>query len=112
MEGSEEERSRIHAVMEAFGRGLAMSLLATVVLGGRQRALRLAGEAQQSAGSIVVLPKTADLGLRHGEATARSELGRRMLTTAKPIARGWVLDGGAKACCAGCGSDRRLSARG
>jgi alkylation response protein AidB-like acyl-CoA dehydrogenase len=82
----------IMLVMEAFGRVLALEpYLATVVLGGT--ALRLAGsEAQKSA----ILPRVADgrttLAFAHGERQARYDL-TDVLTTAKPTARGWVLDG-------------------
>jgi pimeloyl-CoA dehydrogenase small subunit len=82
----------IMLVMEAFGRVLALEpYLATVVLGGT--ALRLAGsEAQKSA----ILPQLADgnmiLAFAHGERQARYDL-TDVLTTAKPTARGWVLDG-------------------
>jgi pimeloyl-CoA dehydrogenase small subunit len=79
-------------VMEAFGRVLALEpYLATVVLAGT--ALRLAGsEAQKSA----ILPQVAEghmtLAFGHGERQARYDL-TDVLTTAKPTARGWVLDG-------------------
>src|SRR5437016_6312438 len=79
-------------VMEAFGRALALEpYLATVVLAGT--ALRLAGsEAQQSA----MLPQVAEgkllLAVAHGERQARYDLSD-VLTTAKPRAGGWVLDG-------------------
>jgi alkylation response protein AidB-like acyl-CoA dehydrogenase len=79
-------------VMEAFGHVMALEpYLATVVLGGT--ALRLAGsEAQKSA----MLPRVAEghstLAFAHGERQARYDL-TDVLTTAKPTARGWVLDG-------------------
>jgi alkylation response protein AidB-like acyl-CoA dehydrogenase len=79
-------------VMEAFGRVLALEpYLATVVLGAT--ALRLAGtEAQKSA----LLPQIAEgkliLAFAHGERQARYDLSD-VLTTAKPKAGGWVLDG-------------------
>src|SRR6516225_5254518 len=79
-------------VMEAFGRVLALEpYLATVVLAGT--ALRLAGtEAQKS----TILPQVAEgrmtLAFAHGERQARYDLSD-VLTTAKPTARGWVLDG-------------------
>jgi pimeloyl-CoA dehydrogenase small subunit len=82
----------IMLVMEAFGRVLALEpYLATVVLGGT--ALRLAGsEAQKS----TILPRVADgsmtLAFAHGERQARYDL-TDVLTTVKPTARGWVLDG-------------------
>src|SRR5271166_1055052 len=82
----------IMLVMEAFGRVLALEpYLATVVLGGT--ALRLAGsEAQKSA----ILPQVAEgrmtLAFAHGERQARYDL-TDVLTTAKPTAHGWVLDG-------------------
>src|SRR5712692_4297553 len=79
-------------VMEAFGRVLALEpYLATVVLAGT--ALRLAGsEAQQAA----LLPLVAEgkllLAFAHGERQARYDLSD-VLTTARPKAGGWVLDG-------------------
>ena len=79
-------------VMEAFGRVLALEpYLATVVLSGT--ALRLAGsEAQKRQ----ILPRIADgswiLAFAHGERQARYDLSD-VLTTAKPTARGWLLDG-------------------
>src|SRR6266478_4315974 len=79
-------------VMEAFGRVLALEpYLATVVLGGT--ALRLAGnEAQKSA----ILPQIAEgnmiLAFAHGERQARYDL-TDVLTTARPKAGGWVVDG-------------------
>lgn len=82
----------IMLVMEAFGRVLALEpYLATVVLAGA--ALRLAGnEAQRGA----ILPQVAEgrltLAFAHGERQARYDLSD-VLTTAKPAARGWVLDG-------------------
>jgi pimeloyl-CoA dehydrogenase small subunit len=82
----------IMLVLEAFGRVLALEpYLATVVLSGT--ALRLAGsDAQKSA----ILPLVADgsmtLAFAHGERQARYDL-TDVLTTAKPTARGWVLDG-------------------
>ncbi len=82
----------IMLVMEAFGRALALEpYLATVVLGGT--ALRLAGSAAQQA---AILPQVAEGGLTlafaHGERQARYDLSD-VLTTAKPKAGGWVLDG-------------------
>jgi pimeloyl-CoA dehydrogenase small subunit len=80
-------------VMEAFGRVLALEpYLATVVLGGT--ALRVAGnEAQKSA----IVPQIAEgkmvLAFAHGERQARYDL-TDVLTTARPKAGGWVLDGG------------------
>jgi pimeloyl-CoA dehydrogenase small subunit len=79
-------------VMEAFGRVLALEpYLATIVLGGT--ALRLAGsEAQKSA----ILPQIAEgkliLAFAHSERQARYDLSD-VLTTAKPKAGGWILDG-------------------
>jgi pimeloyl-CoA dehydrogenase small subunit len=79
-------------VMEAFGRVLALEpYLATIVLGGT--ALRLAGsEAQKSA----ILPQIAEgeliLAFAHSERQARYDLSD-VLTTAKPKAGGWMLDG-------------------
>src|SRR5205085_3199527 len=79
-------------VMEAFGRVLALEpYLATVVLAGT--ALRLAGsEAQKSA----LLPQIAEGNLRlafaHSEQQARYDLDD-LVTTAKPKAGGWVIDG-------------------
>jgi pimeloyl-CoA dehydrogenase small subunit len=94
-------------VMEAFGRVLALEpYLATVVLGGT--ALRLAGNAaQQSA----LLPQVADgsvtLAFAHGERQARYDL-TDVLTTAKPTARGWVLDGAKSVVAHGDGADRLM----
>ena len=79
-------------VMEAFGRVLALEpYLATIVLAGT--ALRLAGsEAQQSA----LVPRIAAgelvLAFAHSERQARYDLSD-VLTTAKPKAGGWVIDG-------------------
>jgi len=79
-------------VMEAFGRVLVLEpYLATVVLAGT--ALRLAGsEAQQQA----LVPRVAEgellLAFAHGERQARYDLSD-VLTTARPKAGGWVLDG-------------------
>ena len=79
-------------VMEGFGRALALEpYLATVVLAGT--ALRLAAsEAQQSS----LVPRVAAgelvLAFAHGERQARYDLSD-VLTTAKPRAGGWVLDG-------------------
>jgi pimeloyl-CoA dehydrogenase small subunit len=94
-------------VMEAFGRVLALEpYLATVVLSGT--ALRLAGNtAQQSA----ILPQVADgsvtLAFAHGERQARYDL-NDVLTTAKPTARGWVLDGSKSVVAHGDGADRLI----
>jgi pimeloyl-CoA dehydrogenase small subunit len=78
--------------MEGFGRVLALEpYLATVVLSGT--ALSLAGNAAQQA---AVLPQIAEGGMTiafaHGERQARYDL-NDVLTTARPGARGWVLDG-------------------
>jgi pimeloyl-CoA dehydrogenase small subunit len=79
-------------VMEAFGRALVLEpYLATVVLAGT--ALRLAGsEAQQSA----LVPRVAEgelvLAFAHSERQARYDLSD-VLTTARPKAGSWVLDG-------------------
>jgi pimeloyl-CoA dehydrogenase small subunit len=80
-------------VMEAFGSVLALEpYLATVVLAGT--ALRLAGSEAQKR---TILPQVAEgrmtLAFAHGERQARYDL-TDVLTTAKPTARGWVLDGG------------------
>ena len=97
----------IMLVMEAFGRALALEpYLATVVLGGT--ALRLAGsEAQQSA----ILPQVAEgsmtLAFAHGERQARYDL-TDVLTTAKPSARGWILDGAKSVVAHGDGADRLI----
>ena len=94
-------------VMEAFGRVLALEpYLATVVLGGT--ALRLTGNAaQQSA----ILPQVAEgrmtLAFAHGERQARYDL-NDVLTTAKPTARGWVLDGAKSVVAHGDGADRLI----
>jgi pimeloyl-CoA dehydrogenase small subunit len=79
-------------VMEAFGRVLALEpYLASVVLAGT--ALRLAGnEAQRAA----ILPRVAAgeliLAFAHGERQARYDL-PDVLTTARPSAGGWMLEG-------------------
>jgi pimeloyl-CoA dehydrogenase small subunit len=97
----------IMLVMEAFGRVLALEpYLATVVLGGT--ALRLAGsEAQKRA----ILPQVAEgdmtLAFAHGERQARYDL-TDVLTTAKPIAGGWVLDGAKSVVLHGDGADRLI----
>jgi pimeloyl-CoA dehydrogenase small subunit len=97
----------IMLVMEAFGRVLALEpYLATVVLGGT--ALRLAGsEAQKRA----ILPQVAEgnmtLAFAHGERQARYDL-TDVLTTARPIARGWVLDGAKSVVLHGDGADRLI----
>jgi pimeloyl-CoA dehydrogenase small subunit len=94
-------------VMEAFGRVLALEpYLATVVLSGT--ALRLAGNtAQQSA----ILPQVAEghmtLAFAHGERQARYDL-TDVLTTAKPTARGWVLDGAKSVVAHGDGAHRLI----
>jgi pimeloyl-CoA dehydrogenase small subunit len=84
--------SEILLVMEAFGRVLALEpYLATVVLAGT--ALRLAGSKAQKG---EILPQVAEgrlnLAFAHGERQARYDLSD-VLTTAKPTAHGWVLDG-------------------
>jgi pimeloyl-CoA dehydrogenase small subunit len=95
----------IMLVMEAFGRVLALEpYLATVVLGGT--ALRLAGsEAQKRA----ILPQVAEghmtLAFAHGERQARYDL-TDVLTTAKPTAHGWVLEGAKSVVVHGGGADR------
>jgi pimeloyl-CoA dehydrogenase small subunit len=97
----------IMLVMEAFGRVLALEpYLATVVLGGA--ALRLAGsEAQKSA----ILPQVAEgnmtLAFAHGERQARYDL-TDVLTTAKPTARGWIIDGAKSVVPHGDGADRLI----
>src|SRR5215831_7918243 len=97
----------IMLVMEAFGRVLALEpYLATVVLGGT--ALQLAGnEAQKSA----ILPEMAEgrmtLAFAHGERRARYDL-TDVLTTAKPTARGWILDGAKSVVSHGNGADRLI----
>jgi len=97
----------IMLVMEAFGRVLALEpYLATVVLGGT--ALRLAGsEAQKRA----ILPQIAEgrmtLAFAHGERQARYDLAD-VLTTAKPTARGWVLDGAKSVVAHGDSADRLI----
>ena len=94
-------------VMEAFGRVLALEpYLATVVLGGT--ALRLAGSAAQKS---AILPQLAEgrmtLAFAHGERQARYDL-TDVLTTAKPTARGWVLDGAKSVVVHGDGADRLI----
>jgi pimeloyl-CoA dehydrogenase small subunit len=97
----------IMLVMEAFGRVLALEpYLATVVLSGT--ALRLAGsEAQKSA----ILPQVAEgqitLAFAHGERQARYDLSD-VLTTAKPTAHGWVLDGAKSVVLHGDGANRLI----
>ncbi|HJU15460.1 MAG TPA: acyl-CoA dehydrogenase family protein [Stellaceae bacterium] len=94
-------------VMEAFGRVLALEpYLATVVLSGT--ALSLAGsEAQKSA----ILPPVAEgrmtLAFAHGERQARYDL-TDVLTTARPTAGGWVLDGAKSVVAHGGGADRLI----
>jgi pimeloyl-CoA dehydrogenase small subunit len=79
-------------VMEGFGRALALEpYLATVVLAGT--ALRLAGNAaQQTALLTRIASGELTLAFAHGERQARYDLSD-VLTTAKPKAGGWVLDG-------------------
>jgi pimeloyl-CoA dehydrogenase small subunit len=97
----------VMSVMEAFGRVLALEpYLATVVLGGT--ALRLVGSnAQKSA----VLPQVAEgkmtLAFAHSERQARYDL-NDVLTTAKPTAHGWVLDGAKSVVAHGGGADRLI----
>jgi pimeloyl-CoA dehydrogenase small subunit len=79
-------------VMQAFGRVLVLEpYLATVVLAGT--ALRLAGNAARQE---KLLPQVAAgellLAVAHGERQARYDLSD-VLTTAKPRAGGWVIDG-------------------
>src|SRR6516225_5185121 len=94
-------------VMEALGRVLALEpYLATVVLTGT--ALRLAGsEAQKSR----ILPQIAEgqmiLAFAHGERQARYDL-TDVLTTAKPTAGGWVLDGAKSVVAHGDSADRLI----
>src|SRR5438046_4909794 len=94
-------------VMQGFGRVLALEpYLATVVLAGT--ALRLAGnEVQKSA----IVPQVAEgrmtLAFAHGERQARYDL-RDVLTTAKPTAHGWVLDGAKSVVAHGDGADRLI----
>jgi pimeloyl-CoA dehydrogenase small subunit len=97
----------IMLVMEAFGRVLALEpYLATVVLGGT--ALSLAGsDTQKSA----ILPQEAAgrmiLALAHGERQARYDLSD-VLTTAKPTAGGWVIDGAKSVVAHGDAADRLI----
>ncbi|MGC2412868.1 MAG: acyl-CoA dehydrogenase family protein [Stellaceae bacterium] len=92
-------------VMEAFGRTLVLEpYLATVILAGT--ALRLAGsEAQQS----FLVPRIAAgelvLAFAHSERQARYDLSD-VLTTAKPKAGGWVLDGAKSVVAHGDSADR------
>ncbi|MGH7052212.1 MAG: acyl-CoA dehydrogenase family protein [Stellaceae bacterium] len=94
-------------VMEAFGRVLALEpYLATVVLCGT--ALGLSGsDAQKSA----ILPQIAEgrttLAFAHGERQARYDLSD-VLTTAKPKADGWVLDGAKSVVIHGDSADRLI----
>ncbi len=107
MAGSAAAAIDVMLVMEAFGRVLALEpYLATVVLGGT--ALRLAGgDAQKSA----ILPKVAEGGMTlafaHGERQARYDL-TDVLTTARPTAHGWVLDGAKSVVVHGDGADRLI----
>src|SRR2546429_7316499 len=92
-------------VMEAFGRALVLEpYLATVVLAGT--ALRLAGNAVQQA---ALLPQVAEgkllLAFAHGERQARYDLSD-VMTTAKPKAGGWVLDGAKSVVAHGDSADR------
>jgi pimeloyl-CoA dehydrogenase small subunit len=94
-------------VMEAFGRVLALEpYLATVVLSGT--ALRLAGSAAQKS---TILPQVAEgrmvLAFAHGERQARYDLSD-VLTTARPTAGGWVLDGAKSVVLHGGGADRLI----
>jgi pimeloyl-CoA dehydrogenase small subunit len=82
----------IMLVMEAFGRALVVEpYLATVVLAGA--ALRHGASAAQQA---ALVPGVAEgsrlLAFAHGERQARYDL-TDVLTTARPRAGGWVLDG-------------------
>jgi pimeloyl-CoA dehydrogenase small subunit len=97
----------IMLVMEAFGRVLALEpYLATVVLGGA--ALRLAGSERQKS---AILPQVAEgnmtLAFAHGERQARYDL-TDVLTTAKPTARGWIIDGAKSVVPHGDGADRLI----
>src|SRR5579884_648742 len=94
-------------VMQALGRVLALEpYLATVVLGGA--ALRLAGSAAQQA---AILPQVAAgrmiLAFAHGELEARYDLSD-VLTTARPAAGGWVLDGRKSVVAHGGAADRLI----
>ena len=91
-------------VMEAFGRALVLEpYLASVVLAGS--ALRLAGSPAQRA---AILPLVAAgervLAFAHGERQARYDLAD-VLTSAKPTAGGWVLDGTKSVVAAGDSAD-------
>jgi alkylation response protein AidB-like acyl-CoA dehydrogenase len=79
-------------VMEAFGRALALEpYLATIVLAGT--ALRLAGnEAQQQAFLPAVAEGKLRLAFAHGETQARYDLSD-VVTSAKPKAGGWIIEG-------------------
>jgi pimeloyl-CoA dehydrogenase small subunit len=94
-------------VMEAFGRALVLEpYLATVVLAGT--ALRLAGSAATQA---ALLPLVAEgkllLAFAHGERQARYDLSD-VLTTARPKAGGWVLDGAKSVVAHGDSADRLI----
>jgi pimeloyl-CoA dehydrogenase small subunit len=97
----------IMLIMEAFGRVLALEpYLATVVLGGT--ALRLAGnDAQKSATLPPVGEGRMTLAFAHGERQARYDL-TDVLTTAKPTAHGWVLEGAKSIVAHGDGADRLI----
>jgi pimeloyl-CoA dehydrogenase small subunit len=94
-------------VMEAFGRVLALEpYLATVVLSGT--ALRLTGNAAQKSAIIPCIAEGGmTLAFAHGERQARYDL-TDVLTTAKPTARGWVLDGAKSVVAHGDGADRLI----
>src|SRR5579863_7689276 len=84
--------TEVMLVMEGLGRALALEpYLATVVLAGT--ALRLAGSPAQQA---ALVPQVAEgkllLAFAHSERQARYDLSD-VLTTAKPKAGGWVLEG-------------------
>jgi pimeloyl-CoA dehydrogenase small subunit len=97
----------IMLIMEAFGRVLALEpYLATVVLGGT--ALRLAGnDAQKSATLPPVGEGRMTLAFAHGERQARYDL-TDVLTTAKPTAHGWVIEGAKSVVAHGDGADRLI----
>jgi pimeloyl-CoA dehydrogenase small subunit len=97
----------IMLVMEAFGRVLALEpYLATVVLAGT--ALRLAGNEGQKRS---IMPQVAEgrmtIAFAHSERQARYDL-TDVLTTAKPTARGWVIDGAKSAVAHGNGADQLI----
>jgi len=92
-------------VMEAFGQTLVLEpYLASVVLCGA--VLRLAGSNAQKTRLLPVLAEGGlTLAFAHGERQARYDISD-VLTTAKPRAGGWVLDGAKSVVVHGDAADR------